>query len=521
MFFRRKKSKKQKIGLGKIDGLSVVKKNKHREGFNVYEMDPFIDLDQKKSFFYNFLEFIGEDLPGSVIRFFKEPIFDKKHFFPGSKRKKFSTNFQFLLAALLFFLAASLSNLSVKASFGEYSNPPGILNDPIATVDSGKATISWKTSRESTTYVYYGLSSENLNQSKESSVLTKDHEAVIDGLMPATVYYYKVQSYDMNRTYDISESLSDFFTFKTDDSSIIHNVTTENISSDSLFINWETIIETNAEIQYGETTDYGSSLFISEYKDSHTQKITGLKSGVIYHFRIIASNSNSEKFLSADYEFYTKALPMILDVNIESNRDDPSDSFLVRWKTNVPTDSYVSYEFENRVKAELDDDLAEEHLIELYDLQSNAEYEITISGKDQFGNIATSQIYRKKTEVNAEAPKISEISVQNNSYGVGKEAVAQILVTWKTDKLSTSQVQYSKIISESFDDEAGNNNEFANTHLVLISDLQLSQVYKIRLLSRDENDNITYSEERIVVTEDYQPSLLEVLASTINGILGD
>lgn len=522
MFFKRKKKiKRNKIGLGRIDGLSAIKKSTRREGFSVYEIDSFVDLSQKDGFFYKTLEFFSEGIFCAVVDFFNKPAFDKRHPILGPKKKDRSMAFQVLLTAFLFIVAASLSTITVRAAFSGYQEPPEVLSEPVVTVDSGKAKISWETARESTSYVYYGTSSENLNLNKGSQDFKKNHTIVLDELMPSTTYFYRVQSYDMERKYDIALSLSDIYIFKTNDSNAIYSVSYGDITADSAMIKWRTIAEAKTEIQYGETEEYGLSVNIDEYATDHTYKITGLKSGRIYHFRIKSIDANNEKSLSRDYEFFTTALPQILDVDIHSDPKDSSSSIIVVWKTSIATDSYVSYEIDKHISTESYDELTEDHEITLYGLQSDAEYGITISGKDQFGNIVTSQLYKARTEVNAEAPKITDVSVQSNSLGIGEDAVAQVLISWKTNTPSTSEVQYSEIDSDTLNGKVDSGGDLTTNHLVLIPTLDLSHVYKFRPVSRDEFDNITYGEERIVVTEDYQPTVLEVIANMINRIFGE
>ncbi len=110
------------------------------------------------------------------------------------------------------------SGVVAKEAIGRYIEAPKIVSSPVASASFDQATISWVTSRESTSFVYYGKSPTNLDQSKGSLDIVASHQVVINGLEPRTVYYFKVQSFDIERDYSLDKSFSDVFTFRTSDS---------------------------------------------------------------------------------------------------------------------------------------------------------------------------------------------------------------------------------------------------------------------------------------------------------------
>ena len=66
-----------------------------------------------------------------------------------------------------------------------------IVQDDITTTSF---SLSWTTDTDGITRVEYGLAPDNLSESVENTDLTTDHEIVLDGLEPGTIYYAKAIS---------------------------------------------------------------------------------------------------------------------------------------------------------------------------------------------------------------------------------------------------------------------------------------------------------------------------------------
>lgn len=78
---------------------------------------------------------------------------------------------------------------------------------------------------------------------------------------------------------------------------------------------WNTPRPASSQVQYGLTTAYGYSTPVdSTLKTFHSVTLTGLVSGMTYHFRVISTDSDNQTGTSADYTFTTVA-PVQIDID--------------------------------------------------------------------------------------------------------------------------------------------------------------------------------------------------------------
>src|ERR1051326_5240740 len=69
-------------------------------------------------------------------------------------------------------------------------------------------------------------------------------------------------------------------------------------------ISWTTLQPATSEVEYGVTTDFGSSTDVqSELVTNHLVQLTGLTAATTYYFRVISTTS--QQYVSANYSFLT------------------------------------------------------------------------------------------------------------------------------------------------------------------------------------------------------------------------
>jgi len=409
-----------------------------------------------------------------------------------------------------------------KAPLGRYIEAPKIVTTPTSKVSFNQAEINWVTSRESTSFVYFGSSPSTLDQSKGTLDLTANHSVLLTGLAPKTLYYFKVQSFDIERDYNLNTTYSGVYSFRTLESGNVSMVSVTDVTLNTAIINWQTSVPTKATIEYGTKASYG--LLADEtsgYGENHILRMTNLNSGTNYHFRVIPEAENGGKFYSDDYQFTTISHPTISNIRFQPILDATNTAVEVTWKTNVPTDSIISYRTEGVNQETAKSDLVSTHTARIENLASNAEYSFTIKGRDKYGNLATSEVQKWKSSLDTRPPKISDVSVDINTSGVGGDAKVQLVIFWKTDEPATSQVQYGSGSMGELTKKTELEMEYTTNHVAVISNLELSQVYRIKPLSRDMSGNESYGEERVVVTQDKDFSILEILVNLLKGIIGE
>ena len=146
-----------------------------------------------------------------------------------------------------------------------------------------------------------------------------DHSITITGLSPSRTYYYRIQSFDNDRSYNLTDAYSDIATFRTTASAQLADVKVSDITADSAVVSWSTTVPTHARIQYGSNTSYGLALDdeAGSYTTMHTTKLTSLSSGTLYHFKINSTTAFGSTLSSDDYTFTTIARPIISDIRFQ------------------------------------------------------------------------------------------------------------------------------------------------------------------------------------------------------------
>lgn len=87
---------------------------------------------------------------------------------------------------------------------------------------------------------------------------------------------------------------------------VISGVTAGSINQNGGSISWTTNEVANSQIEYGQTTSYGSQTAInSSLVTSHSQVVSGLLSGTLYHYRVRSADAAGNQSISGDFTFTT------------------------------------------------------------------------------------------------------------------------------------------------------------------------------------------------------------------------
>lgn len=422
--------------------------------------------------------------------------------------------------------ARSVKSTTVsKQPTGKYVTPPEYTSEPEVSVTSTTATIKWTTNRVASSFVLFGKTSE-LGQSTGSLTDTLIHEVTLIGLDASTTYSYKLQSFDEARDYSLEKSQSKEYELTTLVAPAISDVKVDEIRQTSALLVWKTTTVSTSIVKYGKTTDYGLQINDESTGGTtvHTVKMAELESESLYHVRIYGTDINGNELQSDDYVFQTLAFPRIFNVLYEPVRDASSATIKVAWETNVETDSIIEYRivggsgvFAEKVTSEL----TKEHELIVPDLADNAVFEFRAKGRDQYGNIALSEVQEYATPFDTRPPKISDVVIETAISGAGSESKAQIIVSWQTDEVASSQVEYGEGVGGStYGSSTVEDGLKTNSHMVIISDVASSKPYHLRVVSRDSAGNASYSDDYVVITGRATQSVLDLVVVNLQQTFG-
>jgi purple acid phosphatase-like protein len=411
------------------------------------------------------------------------------------------------------------SGVVAQTPRGAFATPPAIVVSPSVKAGFDQATITWVTDRPSTSFVYYGTSPTNLTQSKGTLDEVNQHTINISGLSPTTTYFYKVQSFDLVHSYSTSDADSPLFTFRTSETARVYGVGSSDKTLNSIMLGWQTSVPITSHVEYGTTLEYGLSASASGsgYSTSETLRLNGLASGTTYHYRIVGTTESGSVLRSDDYTFTTLPRPVVSNVRIQPIEDASTTAVRVTWDTNVPTSSTLRYEALGVQKEVTLSDLVTSHEVTLSDLAGSTDYQFTIEGRDAFGNNAVADRQTWHSGIDTRPPKVDKVSVNVATVDSLKGSKAQMIVTWRTDEPSTTQLRYGRG-SGKLNKTSPLDTDPSTTHTVIVSDLDVSEIYRIQAISRDISGNTTNGTTVSVVTPDKEVNVLDSLLNALQKV---
>jgi hypothetical protein len=189
-------------------------------------------------------------------------------------------------------------------TFSTANNPPAISAITANNIAAFSATISWTTNVSANSQVEYGTTSTYGSSSTLNASLVTAHSQTLNGLQASTTYHYRVRSADASGTQTVSGDNS--FSTTSSPGPVISALAATNILTSGATITWTTNIAATSQVEYGTTTAYGSSSPLNAtFVTAHSQTLTGLQAGTVYHFRVESVDSSGSRSISADSTFTT------------------------------------------------------------------------------------------------------------------------------------------------------------------------------------------------------------------------
>ncbi len=181
--------------------------------------------------------------------------------------------------------------------------PPVISGIVVTGITQSAATITWTTDELSDTQVEYGPTT-SYGRSTIASTRVSAHAKTLTGLTNNTLYHYRVKSKDAASNIATSGDLS-FTTLAPDKTPpVITAVSVSGISTSTATVTWQTNEPADTQAQFGKTTTYGKTTGLSTTKvTAHSQKLTGLTAGTLYHYRVKSKDAAGNLATSSDYTF--------------------------------------------------------------------------------------------------------------------------------------------------------------------------------------------------------------------------
>ncbi len=203
------------------------------------------------------------------------------------------------------------SSLSPDATFTTTDIDAPVISGVAATaITDTSVIVVWFTDSQSQSIVEYGLTTNYGMISTFDNTMTTGHSVTLVDLVAQTTYHYKVKSRDASGLWAQSSD----YTFTTGidmgtDPPKILFLTSGEPTSTAATISWSTDEMALTQVEYGLKVEDDRYQFATppgtEFKTLHSVQLTGLKSGVTYHYRVICTDAAGNRSVSQDKTFVT------------------------------------------------------------------------------------------------------------------------------------------------------------------------------------------------------------------------
>jgi len=217
---------------------------------------------------------------------------------------------------------------------------------------------------------------------------------------------------------------------------VISNIQVQE-GEDSATVTWDTNEASDSIVDFGLDNTYGAQNSDTNLVTSHTLMMTGLTKDTEYHYQISSTDGSLNSASSVDLTFSTlqgDITPPVIS-NIQVIQTDTTAT--ISWDTDELSDSTVNYGVDiSYGQMKTDAGLATSHSLTLDGLTAGTEYHYQISSADGDTNNSDSVdlTFTTNSEADTTPPVISNILVSSTDTAA--------TVTWDTDELSTSSVDY-------------------------------------------------------------------------------
>ena len=421
--------------------------------------------------------------------------------------------------------SSAVSSVVSRMPTGKYQTPPSYLAQPSTSdIKSSSAKVSWTTDRASNSIVRYGKKTDTLDASSGKLDSVMSHVVDLLGLEPSTTYYYKVQSLDNERDYAPEDALSEAQSFTTLSSPAISNVNVSNITLSSVDVSWETTTLAESSLYYGTNSSFDKKLddISGSNTTKHSVKITDLANSSRYSFKITGVDTDNNELTSDHYTFETLPMPRVDSLKLDVVKDQARPSIKVTWVTNVPSSSIVKYSAADQVEQEqVKSKLTTEHEITLSNLSDQTNYRISAQGMDSIGNLTVPVSSTILTPQDTRPPTISDITIETSNVGLNRQDKAQAVVSWRTDEPATSRIEYGAGLGgDNFEKQTNEDTNLTTNHVVILSDLEPTSPYHLKVDSKDKVGNLAKSDNQVVISSEVPKSVLRVLLNALQQAFG-
>ncbi|MDD5056110.1 MAG: fibronectin type III domain-containing protein, partial [Candidatus Peribacteraceae bacterium] len=306
------------------------------------------------------------------------------------------------------------------------------------------------------------------------------------------------------------------------------------VTESTATVTWTSNEPANSIVAVSPDEEFRDGTYVYEVGDAlartvdHEVTLTGLKPGGTYHFQVKSATQIGTSTASRDFTFETPAIHAKVD-NYSSSVLSP-ESAVFRWQTNVETSSRLTllpYREGEPQSSEAvtfsDTAFTTTHDLTADSLEPGTVYEVEIAGRTAGGTDVSQIIPRFATTEHSLAPSLSRVKA-DVAISPGKDASAQVIITWETDKRATGRVRYRQGVATDptipMVSVTPLSTGFGRTHTVILAGLTPGTVFSFQAESVDDEGRIGLSKVFTILTPRKQESISQVISRGFGGAFG-
>jgi len=396
------------------------------------------------------------------------------------------------------------SNNSGQSSSASYTFRteigPRISNVTTAEIFDTEAAITWNTSTNADSSVWYS-SSTDMSNSVEiigSGSRSTNHRIKLTNLVKGTRYYYYVKSVDADGNVatdmNVVNGTINYYTLNTSEDTskpIISGVETALISDSDATITWTTDKQSNSQVEWGIMKDpTASTSKTTGLSTDHYVTLSNLQKNTQYFYRVLSEDKSGNVGIGDNTgEMYTFTTNGILFDNVATSSITTTGA-TITWNTNTVSDSTVFYEAvtsypgtnkTNYTKSVGVSNMTTSHSVVLSNLTPGTQYYFLVTSEDSQAQI-NQQAAETYTFITNPGPSISQILTSDTQD-------TEATVTWHTNLASDSSVYYSTN-SNLTSPEVVTSVATTTSHSITLTGLVKGTNYYYYVKSIDEEGNV-------------------------------
>lgn len=297
---------------------------------------------------------------------------------------------------------------------------------------------------------------------------------------------------------------------------------------DSAIIKWTTNKPANSLVAFAPEADYkegATDPYTTEAGDSqayttdHEVTLVGLQPNTPYHIQARSKDRFGPVASSKDTTFTTTSQkPEIQDLSLSSANET---SVIMTWKTTLPTKRVVTLTNTDTGEQEqyADPSLVKVHKFQADDLSPSSSYVALIALTDENGETTTSSPVPFSTVLTAAPPEISEVKVVTSLIS-GKVDKVQSIISWKTNKPSSSKIIYQQGVKSSGNQQEITEEGLKREHILITTEFTPGQVYQYKVVSSDIAGNTAESQNYTLLTPKPKESVVDLIVNNVEEMFG-